>query len=63
MVIGDDWNWPYIGLLGSVAQWSLETALTRLESSPNSLAELTVPCPSAWGDSVARSFPWPQNQT
>src|SRR6516162_3617961 len=48
MVIGDDWNWPYIGLLGSVAQWSLETVLTRLESSPNSLPELTVPCPPAW---------------
>ena len=62
MVIGDDWNWPYIGLLGSVAQWSLETVLTRLESSPNSLPELTVPCPPAWGDSVARSFPWPQIQ-
>ena len=56
MVINDDGNWRYIGPRGPAAQWFAKGALTGAETSPNSYPELTVPCPSARGDSVPRSL-------
>ena len=38
-----------------MTQWLPKTALTGVKTSPNSLTKLTVPCPSARGDSVPRS--------
>jgi 4-hydroxy-3-methylbut-2-enyl diphosphate reductase len=38
-----------------MTQWLPKTALTGVETSPNSLTKLTVPCPPARGDSVPRS--------